>query len=180
MRELRSHGIVKDSARFVNKSSDPWQYEQQNLGFNYRMSDIHAALGISQIKRLSQIITERNRLLQRYKNKLIDMPIKFLRNIDNTYSSVHLAIIRLDNKEAGFHRKIFNALRKASIGVQVHYIPVHLHPYYQNLGFKIGDFPEAELYSQNAISLPIYEGLSENDQNRVIKVLQLLLSEQNS
>jgi len=172
MRELRSHGITKDSSFYISKSSDPWYYEQQDLGFNYRMSDIHASLGISQIKRLNQIVRERNRLIRRYKNKLAGLPISFLENSKDTYSSVHLAIIRFNNKDCNFHRKIFNYLRNAAIGVQIHYIPVHLHPYFKKLGFKKGDFPEAELYSHNAISLPLYFGLSNRDQDRVIKLLK--------
>ena len=169
---LRSHGITKDERFFISKNHDKWHYEQQNLGFNYRMSDIHAALGLSQIKRLDKIVKERNRLIERYKKKLGKLPLSFLVNTENTYSSVHLAIIRLNNKDNNFHRKIFNYFHKASIGVQLHYIPVHLQPYYQNLGFKKGDFPAAELYSQNALSLPLYVGLSNKDQDRVIQLLK--------
>ena len=175
MRELRSHGITKDSNCFINESSDPWYYEQQNLGFNFRMSDIHASLGISQIKRLDQIVKERNKLLEKYKTELADLPVEFLKKTKNSYSSVHLAIIRLNNIDPKYHLKIFNSLLNASIGVQVHYLPVHLHPYFKKLGFKKGDFPNAEFYSHNAISIPLYAGLTEIDQDRVVNTIKSIL-----
>lgn len=175
MRELRSHGIVKDPDLFEGDSMDPWFYEQQNLGFNYRMSDIHAALGISQLKRLNDFVEIRNKLLEKYKQLLNKSSIYFLERIEDTYSSVHLAIIRLNQQNEEQHRKVFKDLRKSKIGVQLHYIPVHLHPYYRKLGFKEGDFPESEAYSKNAISLPLFVGLKENDQIRVADKLISLL-----
>ena len=177
MRELRGHGIIKNSSFFINESSEPWSYEQQDLGFNYRMSDIHAALGISQMKRLDQIVEKRNKLLEKYKIEMAGFPISFLESTKNTYSSVHLAIIRLNDINPNYHRKIFNFLLNESIGIQIHYIPVHLHPFYQKFGFKRGDFPQAELYAHNAISIPLYVGLSNNDQQRVVKTFKSFFSE---
>tara|TARA_Y100000589_G_C27186205_1_gene642778 strand:+ start:610 stop:1797 length:1188 start_codon:yes stop_codon:yes gene_type:complete len=175
MAALRSHGVIKDPNLFITNSPGQWFYEQQDLGFNYRLSDIHAALGVSQIKRLKEIVRERNYLLKEYKKMLSETPVNFLKISIKAYSSVHLAIIRLKNKDENFHKMVFNGLRKAGIGVQVHYIPVHLHPYYRNLGFKDGDFPEAELYAKNAITLPLYPGLAEKDQTKVVEVLKNLL-----
>lgn len=175
MFDLRSHGIIKDPDLFVNEPPGKWSYEQQELGFNYRMSDIHAALGISQIKRLDKIVEERNVLLEKYKEMLSDAPLYFLKKIINSYSSVHLAIIRLNNEDKSFHKKVFEGLRKANIGVQVHYLPVHLHPYYRQFGFMEGDFPESESYAKNAISLPLFPGLDKKDQFRIVEVLKLLI-----
>ena len=177
MSELRSHGITKDIKSFKSNSTEPWFYEQQNLGFNYRMNDINAALGLSQIRRLNKIILERNNLLDIYKKLLSKEPIKFLEIAPNTYSSVHLAIIRLDNKDPLFHRKLFMGLRDANIGVQLHYLPIHLHPYYKKLGFKEGDFPESEFYAKNAISLPLYCGLGSEKQERVVNTLRKLIKD---
>ena len=177
MRKLRSHGITKDIKSFKSNSTEPWFYEQQNLGFNYRMTDINAALGLSQIERLNKIILERNNLLDNYKKSLSKEPIKFLKLTSNAYSSVHLAIIRLENKDPYFHRKLFIGLREANIGVQLHYLPVHLHPYYKKLGFKEGDFPESEFYAKNAMSLPMYCGLGNKKQERVVNTLIKLLND---
>ena len=177
MSELRNHGITKDIKAFKINSPGPWFYEQQNLGFNYRMTDINAALGLSQIERLKKNILERNNLLDNYKKLLSKEPIKFLSITSNAYSSVHLAIIRLDNKDPYFHRKLFIGLRDANIGVQLHYLPIHLHPYYKKLGFKEGDFPESEFYAKNAISLPLYCGLGSNKQERVVNTLRKLLKD---
>tara|TARA_B100000886_G_C20427012_1_gene494759 strand:- start:5031 stop:6221 length:1191 start_codon:yes stop_codon:yes gene_type:complete len=176
MSTLRCHGIVKDPNLFYFSSPGPWFYEQQSLGFNYRLTDIHAALGLSQIDRLEEITLERNKLLETYRKLLEKEPVNFLEITKNSYSSVHLAVIRLENKDPNFHRKLFIGLRQSNIGVQIHYLPVHLHPYYRNLGFKEGDFPESELYAKNALSLPLYFGLSTEKQERVVKTLKSLLS----
>ena len=133
MTELRSHGIVREPERFEQQVAASWVYEQQQLGFNYRMTDIHAALGLSQLQRLDEIVAERNRQLQRYRDLLGDMPLELLRVPDDVLSSVHLAVIRLQHATAEQHRKIFEGLRLAGIGVQLHYIPVHLQPYYEKL-----------------------------------------------
>ena len=140
------------------------------------MSDIHAALGLSQIKRLDEIIIERNKKLSFYKEILNELPIKFLDIPKYVYSSVHLAIIRLNNKDPDFHKLIFNQLRSFGIGVQIHYTPIHLHPYYRRLGFSEGDYPESEFYSKNVFSIPLYIGLTGEDQLRVASTLKKILS----
>lgn len=175
MRLFRNHGINRDFEEFQYLSPGPWGYEQQVLGFNYRLSDIHASLGLSQLQRLDSIVIERNRLLSRYKNKLVVQPLSFLEIPQDVDSSVHLAICRLDNKDKLFHQLIFRGLHESGVLAQVHYTPVHLHPFFRDLGFFDGDFPIAESYSSNAISLPLYPGLTEKEQNYVIETLVELL-----
>ena len=122
------------------------------------MSDLHASLGISQLKRLDKIIMERNNKYKYYQEITKELPINLLEVPKDVKSSVHLAIIRLKRKDPNFHRKIFTELRKMNIGVQIHYLPVHLHPYYMKLGFKVGDFPKAEFHAKNCITIPLYLG----------------------
>lgn len=177
MADLRSHGITKDSSRFLQPSPGPWGYEQQMLGFNYRMTDIQAALGLSQLQRLDDIVIERNRQLKYYENLLSALPVKLLGIPENVHSSVHLAVVLLKNINSCQHRNIFNDLRSSAIGVQVHYSPIHLQPYYKKLGFVEGQFPEAELYGRSAISLPLFPGLAKHDQERVVIALENSLKE---
>ena len=159
----RSHGITKDRDLFKIDNQPPWAYEQQDLGFNYRMSDIHAALGISQLSRLDEIIKRRKIIrsiyLKNFKNKFLDV-LLIDKNVD---SSNHLFIILLKDcsEIKRKHQDIFNFMIKANIGVQIHYLPVHLQPYYKKLGFKNNNFPNAEKYSERAISLPIFPELKE-------------------
>ena len=176
MSELRSHGITKDQMRFEYPVKGPWSYEQQSLGFNYRMSDLHAALGLSQLERLDAIVAERNSLLNRYRTLLSGLPLQLLTVPEDVLSSLHLAVVRLEDPRSEFHRRVFEGLRSAGIGVQLHYIPVHLQPYYRCLGFQDGDYPNAEAYATNAISLPIYPGLQDCEQDRVVRSLASLLS----
>ena len=176
MRDLRSHGITKETKRFKEKPNGPWSYEQQELGFNYRMTDLQAALGMSQLGRLDEIIAERKEQFQRYQNLLKDLPLRLLSISEDVDSSIHLGVVRLDNQSRELHRRVFVGLRSKGIGVQLHYTPVHLQPYYRKLGFKEGDYPEAEKYSINAMSLPIYPGLTIDDQTRVVRELCHLLS----
>ena len=173
---FRSHGIVKDKSRFQESPAGEWSYEQQDLGYNYRMTDIQAALGLSQLKRLEDIVAERQRLLSKYIQMLDRVPVQLLRVEREVSPAVHLAIIRLNNTDAGFHRNVFSGLRAAQIGVQVHYSPVHLQPYYQRLGFRKGDFPNAESYATSAISLPLYPGLTKEEQQRVVDCLTTLVT----
>ena len=175
MSELRSHGIVRDPERYLLPVAGPWVYEQQELGFNYRMTELQAALGLSQLERLDDLVNERNRLFQRYQDLLANLPVQLLEVPENVFSSVHLAVIRLGDDRPSEHLRVFQGLRKAGIGVQLHYSPVHLQPYYRRLGFSQGDFPQAESYASNAISLPIFPGLQEVDQDRVVIVLESLL-----
>ena len=175
MAELRSHGIVREAERFERPAAGPWVYEQQQLGFNYRITDIQAALGLSQLQRLDEIVVERNQQLQRYRELLADLPVQLLEVPENVQSSVHLAVIRLQQDTAEQHRQLFEGLRAAGIGVQLHYSPVHLQPYYRHMEFKDGDFPGAEAYASNAISLPLYPGMHAADQQRVANTLSTLL-----
>ena len=175
MKELRSHGITKDEKRFERPAPGPWYYEQQELGFNYRMTDLQAALGLSQLERLDAIVDERNLQLNHYRKHLSGLPIKLLEVPKDVKSSVHLAVILCESCDQKQHRQIFMGLRSAEIGVQLHYSPVHLQPYYRQLGFKEGDFPQSEMYGNSAISLPLYPGLRPEDQLRVISTLSNLL-----
>ena len=175
MADLRSHGITKDEARFEWPAPGPWGYEQQELGFNYRLTDLQAALGLSQLQRLDSIVAERQRLLEVYRQQLAALPLSLLKIPASVRSAQHLAVIRLHNRDPEHHLRVFEGLRAAGIGVQLHYSPVHLQPYYRRLGFVEGDFPEAEAYARNAISLPLYPGLQEPEQARVVQVLARLL-----
>ena len=180
MTDLRSHGIVREPTRFERVSSGPWMYEQQKLGFNYRMTDIQAALGISQLSRLDAIVFERNRQFAYYKKLLVGLPVELLHIPHGVHSSLHLAVVRLQNFTVEQHRLIFEGLRALGIGVQLHYSPVHLQPYYRALGFTDGQYPEAEAYATSAISLPIFPGLSVADQDRVVSSLAVLLHKYSS
>lgn len=175
MVELRSHGIVREPERFEEPAAGPWVYEQQQLGFNYRMTDIQAALGLSQLQRLDKIVAERNSQLKYYRELIADMPVELLKVPEDVISSVHLAVIRFLTLGRERHLAVFEGLRAAGIGVQLHYIPVHLHPYYRQLGFSEGNFPNAEAYANAAISLPLYPGLQQLDQEHVVHILKQLL-----
>ena len=180
MAELRSHGIVREAERFERPAAGPWVYEQQQLGFNYRMTDIQAALGLSQLQRLDEIVTERNRQLQCYRDLLADLPVQLLQVPENVLSSVHLAVIRLQQATAEQHRQVFEGMRAAGIGVQLHYSPVQLQPYYRAMGFGEGQFPEAEVYAHCAISLPLFPGLKSGQCIFVAQQLNRLLNDQSS
>ena len=175
MSELRSHGIVRDEERFIQSSAGPWFYEQQRLGFNYRMTDIQAALGLSQIERLDSIVSERNRQLQVYETLLSDLPVQLLEVPENVRSSVHLAVISIPDINPLMHRQVFEGMRSKGIGVQLHYSPVHLQPYYRELGFSEGQFPCAESYACSSLSLPLFPGLTTIEQDRVVHELAQLL-----
>ena len=177
MIDLRSHGITKDPQRFENPAPGPWSYEQQNLGFNYRMTDLQAALGLSQLQRLDEIVSERNWQFRKYQELLSDLPVQLLTVPKVVLSSMHLAVIRLIRHSPDKHRLVFEGLRDSHIGVQLHYSPVHLQPYYRRMGFTVGDFPESELYGNSAISLPLFPGLSVDDQLRVSSTLTKLFSD---
>ncbi len=174
---LRTHGITRDAPQMQEHSHGPWYYEQTELGYNYRMTDIHAALGTNQLKRIDRFVERRRELACRYDNLLTKLPVMLPWQDPEGYSSFHLYIIRLKlDRIAKTHRQVFDALRATGIQVNLHYMPVHLQPYYRKLGFKPGDFPEAELYSREAITLPLYYGLSEADQDRVVATLTKILS----
>ena len=176
MAELRSHGIVREAERFERPAAGPWVYEQQQLGFNYRITDIQAALGLSQLQRLDEIVAERNLQLQRYRELLAGLPVQLLEVPQGVLSSVHLAVIRLERASAQEHRQVFERLRASGIGVQLHYSPVHLQPYYRAMGFAEGQFPEAEAYASSATSLPLFPGLGADELKRVSSILSGFLS----
>lgn len=174
---LRTHGITRDEKFLENPSEGPWYYEQVELGFNYRITDIQAALGLSQMDRLDLFMTRRRWLAARYNEELRGLPLTLPWQHADTQSSWHLYVIRLDLSRIGkTHRQVFEELRAAGIGVNLHYIPVHTQPYYRKLGFKRGDFPEAEKYYGEAISLPMYYELSEKNQNLVVAELKRILA----
>jgi UDP-4-amino-4,6-dideoxy-N-acetyl-beta-L-altrosamine transaminase len=166
---LRSHGITRDPALMHRQPDGPWYYEQIDLGLNYRMTELHAALGLSQLTRLRDYIQRRHRLAQRYGALLKDLPLVMPWQHPDSHSALHLYVIRIDAEK---RREVFDALRARGIGVNVHYIPVHLQPYYQRLGFQRGDFPEAERYYAEAISLPMYATLREDQQDHVVDMLR--------
>lgn len=175
----RSHGITRDESMMENTSHGPWYYEQIDLGLNYRMTELQAALGISQMQRLHEFVAARHALAKRYNEKLANLPIVLPYQLDNTYSGLHLYIIRLKlNEISKTHREVFDALRENGIGVNLHYIPVHLQPYYQKMGFQQGDFPESEHYYDTAISLPLFHGMTHLQQDEVINKLSAIVNDQ--
>jgi UDP-4-amino-4,6-dideoxy-N-acetyl-beta-L-altrosamine transaminase len=177
MQLLRSHGITRDENDMTHAPDGPWYYQQIGLGFNYRMNDLQAALGLSQMQRLNEFVTQRHVIAKRYNQLLADLPVNTPMQIEDSYSGLHLYVIRLKLAEISkTHRQIFEVLREMDIGVNLHYIPVYLHPYYENLGFKTGYCVEAEKFYAEAISLPIYPSLTEIQQDRVIAALKEVCS----
>lgn len=173
---LRSHGITRTPEQMQGESHGPWYYEQLELGFNYRMTDIQAALGVSQMQRLSAFVERRRLLADRYVELLQGLPLMLPVQHSDTASSWHLFVIRLrrDRLELS-HRQIFETLRDKGIGVNLHYIPVHTQPYYQTLGFRPGDFPEAEQYYREAMSLPLHYEMSLDEQDYIVDCLRACL-----
>lgn len=173
---LRSHGITRDESLMTKSADGPWYYQQIELGYNYRMTDMQAALGVSQMQRLNEYVTKRHELAKRYNEMLKDLPITLPWQSEDSYSGLHLYVIRLQlDKISKIHLEVFNAMREAGILVNLHYIPVHLQPYYQEIGFKEGQFPEAEQYYKEAISLPMFPTMTEEQQNQVVSTLKELL-----
>lgn len=170
---LRTHGMVRDSAHLETKGVGGWYYEQQALGFNYRLTDLQAALGVSQLRRIDAFLAARRRLAARYDRLLADSGLMLPSQHPDALSSYHLYPIQVPDPRR--RRAVFDGLRAAGIGVQVHYIPVHLQPYYRRLGFKQGDFPVAEAYYERAISLPMYATLTDAQQDFVVEQLLRLL-----
>lgn len=173
---LRSHGITRDIEQMTHAPDGPWYYQQIGLGFNYRMTELQAALGVSQMKRLDAYVSRRHELARRYDQLLQSTPVATPWQDEDSYSGLHLYVIRLQlQKIDKTHREVFDLLREHGIGVNLHYIPVHTQPYYQRMGFKQGDFPQAESYYAEAISLPMYQTLSDAQQDQVVSVLQKVL-----
>ena len=177
MNRLRTHGITNDKELMEPRSDNEiWNYQQIELGFNYRMTDIHAALGISQMKRLDNFVSHRHALKDRYDQMLSDLPLILPYQNKDTYSSLHLYPIQVDLKKINqSHSTIFRSLREKGLGVNLHYIPIHRHPYYQKIGFKSGDFPIAENYFKQAISIPLFYSLSFENQDKVVNIIKQVL-----
>jgi UDP-4-amino-4,6-dideoxy-N-acetyl-beta-L-altrosamine transaminase len=177
MAMLRSHGITRDTAQMTHAPDGPWYYQQIGLGFNYRMTELQAALGVSQMQRLDAFVARRHQLAQRYGNLLASLPVTTPWQHPDSYSGLHLYVVRLQlDKINKSHREVFESLREQGIGVNLHYIPVHTQPHYQRLGHKVGDYPQAEQYYAEAISLPMYQTLSDLQQDQVLAALQKVLA----
>ena len=172
MQLLRSHGITRDANEMTHEPDGAWYYQQIDLGYNYRMTELQAALGLSQMQRLDEFVTRRHAIARRYDEALTDLPITPPWQHSDSYSAYHLYPIRVPNNRK---RAVFDALRAAGIGVNVHYIPVHTQPYYQKFGFKRGEFPVAEAYYQEAISLPVFSGLTSQQQSKIVDELKACL-----
>jgi UDP-4-amino-4,6-dideoxy-N-acetyl-beta-L-altrosamine transaminase len=166
------HGVTRDVEQMVTESHGPWYYQQVALGYNYRMSDLHAALGLSQLSKLDAFILRRTELALRYQKMLSDLPLKLPVFRDYSNSAWHLYMVELTQHD---RKSVFEQLHAKGVGVNVHYIPIHLHPYYQQLGFKKGDFSVAENFYNNALTLPLYPSLSDEQQNTVINALYEVL-----
>ena len=172
LRLYRSHGITRDPVFMSQEPDGPWYYEQTMLGFNYRLTDIQAALGVSQLTRHAYRAEQRNYFASRYDSALASLPLRLPPRSSDRISAHHLYVIEIDKEQTEKKRKdVFNYLRTAGISVNVHYIPIHLQPYYRKLGFSDGDFPMSEKYYQNAISIPLFATMNEMQQDRVVETL---------
>lgn len=174
MQLFRSHGITSDASKMQPRPADEiWNYQQIDLGFNYRMTEIQAALGVSQMTRLDEFVSKRHRIARRYDDALIGLPLQTPWQHPESYSSYHLYAIRIKLSEAKqTQRQVYDALQLAGINVNLHYIPVYRQPYYQAMGFRAGYCPEAELYHKETLSLPMFPGLTESDQNDVVATIR--------
>ncbi|MBQ4846343.1 UDP-4-amino-4,6-dideoxy-N-acetyl-beta-L-altrosamine transaminase [Pseudoalteromonas sp. MMG005] len=176
MQLLRSHGITAVDTEMTEPSHGPWYYQQISLGFNYRMTDLHAALGLSQLKNVDSFITQRHQLASLY-NQLLDRNLVTpLLQINNCYSAYHLYIILLTKPDKALHHSLVTGLREKDIIGHVHYIPIHLQPYYKDMGFEPGAFPNAEQYYQSAVTLPLHPSLTTEQVQYVVKTVHDILS----
>lgn len=173
MNLLRSHGITRDRQLMTHEPDGPWYYQQVDLGFNYRMTELQAALGVSQLERLDQFVARRHELARRYDDMLAGLHVVIPWQDPDGYSGLHLYVIRLQLDKIGkSHREVFESLREQGIGVNLHYIPVHIQPYYQQMGFKVGDYPKAEHYYSEAISLPMFQTMTDVQQDEVVTAVR--------
>ena len=170
MKMLRSHGITRNSNLMIKEPEGDWYYEQIDLGFNYRMTDLQAALGISQMQKLDDFVAKRNVIRERYEELLNGFELVRPFQFEGSLSATHLYPIKVHNRDA-----IFNKLRMAGVGVNVHYIPIHLQPFYVSLGFHLGDFPKSEAYYNETISLPIFSSMTFMQQDEIVKVVEMAL-----
>ncbi|ERS87961.1 UDP-4-amino-4,6-dideoxy-N-acetyl-beta-L-altrosamine transaminase [Halomonas sp. PBN3] len=169
---LRSHGVTRDPALMTHEADGPWYYQQIDLGYNYRMTELQAALGVTQLERLDDYVARRNALAERYDAALATLPVTTPWQHPDSYSGRHLYVIRLQlGQIVPSHRQVFERLREQGIGVNLHYIPVHTQPYYRALGFTSGDLPAAEAYYAEAISLPLFPTMTEAQQDEVVTAL---------
>jgi UDP-4-amino-4,6-dideoxy-N-acetyl-beta-L-altrosamine transaminase len=170
---LRSHGITRDVTGMENQAEGPWYYEQLELGYNYRMTDLQAAIGLSQLKKVDSFVAERHKLAEQYDKVLTTLPVCIPWRDPQNYSAFHLYVVRikLEGNKAS-HKEIFIRLRTAGIGVNLHYIPVYRQPYFAKMGFDPQDWPEAEKYYSEAITLPLYPGLTSDQQHEVVSNLK--------
>ncbi|WP_420194209.1 UDP-4-amino-4,6-dideoxy-N-acetyl-beta-L-altrosamine transaminase [Marinobacter sp. GH_1] len=177
MNLLRSHGITRDPSLMTHEPDGPWYYQQVDLGFNYRMTELQAALGVSQMQRLDAFVARRHELAARYNQLLADLPIVLPWQHPDSYSGLHLYVIRLKlDSISRTHREVFESLRAQGIGVNLHYIPVHTQPYYEAMGFEPESFPQSMAYYREAISLPMFQGLTDNQQDEVVAALRKALA----
>ncbi|WP_085707270.1 UDP-4-amino-4,6-dideoxy-N-acetyl-beta-L-altrosamine transaminase [Pseudomonas sp. B35(2017)] len=175
LQRLRSHGMTRDPQQMTEPSHGPWYYQQVELGFNCRITDLQAALGLSQLGKLDAFVARRRELAARYDRLMAYLPLTLPSAQAEAESAWHLYVVRLQTERIGrSHREVFEGLRAAGIGANLHYIPVHLQPYYRELGFAEGDFPEAERYYTEAISLPMFPLLTEAQQDHVVEQLRRL------
>ena len=173
---FRSHGVTREPSLMSDQNDGPWYYQQINLGFNYRMTELQAALGISQMKKLDEFVSKRHVLQEKYDTLIDSLPIIKPHQHEGSYSALHLYPVQIElNKISKNRRQIFNELRENGIGVNVHYIPIHTQPYYKELGFKEGDFPNSEYYYSRALSIPLFYAMALNQQDEVYNSLKRVL-----
>lgn len=175
MKRLRSHGITSNPEEMTGPSHGPWYYQQIELGFNYRMTDLQAALGLSQLSQLSQFVSKRNEIAVSYNSAFNNFPLKHLTQSKHCYSSYHLYIVRLLNTTSEKHKSVICKLREQGVISHLHYIPIHLQPFYQKMGFCKGDFPNSEAYYEQAITIPLFASMTNAEQNHVITTVSSIL-----
>ncbi len=171
----RNHGVTRDPTLMKKKNISKWYYEQIELGYNYWISDVNASLGISQLEKINKFIKKRNEIAKMYNRSLQNLPIYLPKIKKGNLSTFHLYVIKLKNSNTKYYNNIFSKLLKKGIDVNLHYLPVHLHPYYKKLGFKSGDFPISEKHAKSAISLPIYFDLNKKQLSHIIKTLKKII-----
>lgn len=177
LRLLRSHGMTRERTRLEQQPEGPWVYEQQLLGFNYRLTDVQAALGLAQLRRLDPMHLARQALAERYDRLLASLPLRLPERRPGRESAWHLYAVEIDRSRTTRSRaEVFAAMRSAGIGVNVHYIPIHTQPHYRQLGFERGQFPQAEMYYASALSLPLFPALRADQQDHVVDTLRRALA----